>query len=51
MSKYFGGVAGAREAVAPISKVVEQCYDGFSCETAWYEEVISWVQQVDQVTM
>ena len=40
MGKYFGGVSGARDAVTPVSKVVESCYNGFTNKTAWYEEVI-----------
>ena len=39
MGKYFGGVSGARDAVSPVSKVVESCYTGFTNKTAWYEEV------------
>ena len=39
MGKYFGGVSGARDAVTPVSKVVESCYNGFTNKTAWYEEV------------
>ena len=39
MGKYFGGVSGARDAVSPVSKMVESCYNGFTNKTAWYEEV------------
>ena len=39
---------GARDAVTPVSKVVENCYSGFRHASSWYEEVISWVEAADQ---
>lgn len=48
MGKYFGGVKGAREAVTPVSNLVDTCYNAFVNKTAWYEEVISWVEAADQ---
>jgi len=48
MGKYFGGVTGAKDAVEPITDMVESCYGGFVNKTSWYEEVISWVEAADQ---
>ena len=48
MGKYFGGVTGAKEAVEPVTALVENCYAGFVNETSWYEEVITWVEAADQ---
>lgn len=47
MGKYFGGVTGARDAVTPVSRAVEDCYNGYTNKTVWYEEVISWVEAAD----
>ena len=51
MGKYFGGVSGAREAVTPVTRTVDSCYEGFKHPSAWYEEVISWVEAADQEKM
>ena len=48
MGKYFGGVSGARDAVTPVTSVVETCYSGFINTRVWYEEVIDWVEAADQ---
>ena len=47
MNKYFGGVNGAKKALDPATQTVTDCYDNFGNETAWYEEVISFVEAAD----
>ena len=47
MTKYYGGVNGAREALEPATKGVNECYDGFVNETSWYQDVIDFVEAAD----
>ena len=47
MTRYFGGVDGAKKALDPATKLVSECYGAFVNETAWYEEVISFVEAAD----
>ena len=47
MTKYFGGVTGAKNALEPATNSVMECYSAFSNETAWYQDVIDFVEAAD----
>ena len=48
LTRYHGGLAGAKDAVGPVSKLVDTHYASFRHKAAWYEEIIDWVGEADQ---
>ena len=50
VSRYHGGLTGAKEAVVPVTKVVDTHYSGFRHKMAWYEAIVDWAGEADQVT-
>ena len=48
LSRYHGGLTGAKEAVVPVTRLVDTHYDSFKHGMAWYEAIVDWAGEADQ---